>query len=142
MNLTNPVAAGSRTKLHIYSSQNPALLLRVVRFLSAQGIPVELGNTFVKFPRGEASADNAAAAIKAMGFRVLTSMDAFDPDQDANMASRSKQLLEDENTPKGHVHGPGCGHDHHDHEHDHSHDHKHEHTHDHHHGHKHDHDHH
>ncbi len=142
MNLTNPVTAGSRTKLHIYSSQNTALLLRVVRFLSVQGIPVELGNTFVKFPRGEASADNAAAAVRAMGFRVLTSMDAFDPDQDANMASRSKQLLEDENTPKGHVHGPGCGHDHHDHEHDHSHDHKHEHTHDHHHGHKHDHDHH
>jgi len=154
MNLTNPVTAGSRTKLHIYSSQNTALLLRVVRFLSAQGIPVELGNTFVKFPRGEASADNAAAAIKAMGFRVLTSMDAFDPDQDTNMASRSKQLLDDENTPKGHVHGPGCGHDHHahehgpdcghDHAHGHSHDHKHEHHHDHgdKHGHKHDHDHH
>ncbi len=162
MNLTNPIAAGSRTKLHIYSSQNPALLLRVVRFLSAQGIPVELGNTFVKFPRGETAADNAAAAVKAMGFRVLTSMDAFDPDQDTNMASRSKQLLDDENTPKGHVHGPGCGHDHHDHvhgpdcghdhahghshdqKHGHTHDHKHEYHHDHgdKHGHKHDHDHH
>lgn len=125
MNLTNPIAADSRTKLHIYSSQNPALLLRVVRFLSAQGIPVELGNTFVKFPRGDTAADNAAAAVKAMGFRVLTSMDAFDPDQDTNMASRSKQLLEDENTPKGHVHGPGCGHDHHDHSHGHKHDHDH-----------------
>jgi hypothetical protein len=38
-----------------------------------------------------------------MGFRVLTSMDQFLPETDANMA--------EENTPKGHVHGPGSGHD-------------------------------
>jgi hypothetical protein len=141
MNLTNPAAAGVRTKLHIYSSQNPALLLRAVRFLTAHGIPVEVGNTFVKFPRAEAKADEAAAALKGMGFRILTSMDAFDPDQDANIGSRSKALLDEENTPKGHVHGPGCGHDHHDHDHhDHKHEHKHEHSHGH--DHKHDHDHH
>ena len=152
MNLTNPAATGVRAKLHIYSSQNPALLLRVVRFLTAQGIAVELGSTFVKFPRAEAKADEAASALKAVGFRILTSMDAFDPDQDANMALRSKALLDDENTPKGHFHGPGCDHDHHDHDHqhgpdcghDHHHDHKHEHKHEHGHGHghKHDHDHH
>ena len=152
MNLTNPAATGARAKLHIYSTQNPALLLRVVRFLAAQGIAVELGNTFVKFPRAEAKADEAAATLKAMGFRILTSMDSFDPDQDGNMAMRSKALLDDENTPKGHVHGPGCGHDHHDHDHqhgpdcghDHHHDHKHEHKHEHSHSHdhKHDHDHH
>ena len=131
------IAAGPRIKLHVVTSQTPALLMRVVRFLASRSIDAELGNGFVKFPRGDDSADLAAASLKTMGFRVLTSMDQFLPDTDANMAEKSAAALSEENTPKGHVHGPGCGHDHH--EHGHSHDH--EHTHDHKHGHSHDDDH-
>jgi hypothetical protein len=121
---------GARIKLHVYTSTVPVLLLRVVRFLASRSIPMEVGASFVKFPRGEATADDAAAGLKAMGFRVLTSMDQFEPDTDQTMANRSAALLEEENTPKGHVHGPGCGHDHHD-DHDHQHDHQHEQKHDH-----------
>ena len=143
MNLPSP-SAGARTKLHVYTSNSPALLLRVVRFLTQRQVPVEVGNNFVKFPRAETVADQAAADLKAMGFRVLTSMDQFTADTDHNMAEISAVLLAQENTPKGHVHGPGCGHDHahgescdHDHHHDHGHDHDHDHGHHHHHDHKH-----
>lgn len=133
-----PAAAQSRTKLHVYTSPSPALLLRVVRYLCSQQIAVEVGKNFVKFPRAEPRGDDAAAALKAMGFRVLTSMDQFDPDTDANMGQRCAPLLAEEQAPKGHVHGPDCGHDHHHDKHgDHSHDHKHDHDHDH--GHSHDH---
>lgn len=129
MNLSSD-HTGSRVKLHVYTSSSPALLSRVVRYLSQRGIAVEVGNNFVKFPRADDLSDQAAAALKTMGFRILTSMDQFDPDSDANMADKSHGLLSQENTPKGHVHGPGCGHDHGhgehcDHDHDHHHDHKH-----------------
>ena len=134
-----------RIKLYIYASPTPVLLLRVARFLTEKSIPVELGNTFVKFIRGDAQADQAAAALKEMGFKVLTSVDDFLADTDQNLKARSAAALEIENTPKGHVHGRGCGHDHHDHDHKgqgHSHDHSHDHDHHpHDHGHSHDHDH-
>jgi hypothetical protein len=128
-----------RTKLYIYASPTPVLLLRVVRFLAEQSIPLEVGNTFVKFSRGDTKADQAAATLKAIGFKVLTSVDDFHTETDQNLQTRSAAALEIENTPKGHVHGPGCGHDHHDH--GHSHDHSHDHDHNHSHGHSHDHDH-
>lgn len=131
-----PLGQSARAKLHVVTSTSAVLLLRVVRFLASRSIAVEVGASFVKFPRGEAAADEAAAALKSMGFRVLTSMDQFDPETDQNMAAKSAAILEEENTPKGHVHGPGCGHDHHDHDHDHGHHHD-----DHSHGHKHDHKH-
>ncbi len=135
-----PLSQSARAKLHVVTSTSAVLLLRVVRFLASRSIAVEVGASFVKFPRGEAAADEAAAALKAMGFRVLTSMDQFDPEADQNMAAKSAAILEEENTPKGHVHGPGCGHDHHDHDHSHHHDdHTHDHSHDH--DHKHDHKH-
>lgn len=135
-------SAAQRIKLHVYTSQSPALLLRVVRFLCAQSIAVEVGNTFVKFPRGPAAADQAAIDLKAMGFKVLNSVDDFSEDSLHNMKARSAAALEAENTPKGHVHGPGCGHDHHhDHSHDHHHDHAHDHAHDHSHQHEHRHEH-
>lgn len=143
-----------RTKIHVYTSTTPLLLLRVVRFLAQRAIPVEVGNNFVKFPRGGTTADMAASELKTMGFRVLTSMDQFDPEQDATLKDKSAVLLAAENTPTGHVHGPGCGHDHvhdehcgPDHHHDHAHDHGHEHQeeqrhkHEHEHGHKPDHGH-
>lgn len=140
------LSAGNRAKLHVYTSAQAVLLARVARFLSARNIPVELGNNFVKFPRAEAAADQAAAELKAAGFRILTSMDVFSPETDADMKGASAALLAQENTPKGHVHGPGCGHDHHhdetcghDHQHGHSHDHSHGHNHDHKHGHQHEH---
>jgi len=135
------IAAGPRIKLHVVTSQTPALLMRVVRFLASRSIDAELGNGFVKFPRGDDSADQAAASLKTMGFRVLTSMDQFLPDTDANMAEKSAAALAEENTPKGHVHGPGCGHDHHEHGHSHDHEHTHDHQHGHSHGDDHDHDH-
>jgi urease accessory protein len=164
------LSATGRTKLHVYTSSTPVLLLRVVRFLSGRAIPVEVGNNFVKFPRGETAADMAASELKAMGFRVLTSMDQFDPEHDATLKDKSAVLLAAEGTPKGHVHGPGCGHDHvhdehcghdhhehghghhhapnhqeeqrhkHEHEHGHKPDHGHEHDHQHGHGHSHDHE--
>jgi urease accessory protein len=133
-------AAGPRLKLYVVTSQTPVLLMRVVRFLAKQSVATELGNGFVKFPRGDDTADQAATALKAMGFRVLTSMDQFVADTDDNMADSSAQALAEENTPKGHVHGPGCGHDHRDHGHGHDHDHSHD-DHDHSHGKGKDHDH-
>jgi len=110
------------------TSSSPAILLRVVRYLSSRQIAVEVGNNFVKFPRAEQAADDAAAALKAMGFRILTSMDQFAPEADTNVGERCAALLAEERAPKGHVHGPDCGHDH-DHDHDHGHDHRHDHSH-------------
>jgi hypothetical protein len=123
-----PAAAAARIKLHVVTSSSPAILLRVVRYLSSRQIAVEVGNNFVKFPRAEQAADDAAAALKAMGFRILTSMDQFAPEADTNVGERCAALLAEERAPKGHVHGPDCGHDH-DHDHDHGHDHRHDHSH-------------
>lgn len=148
-------ASGARIKLHVYTSSSPILLLRVVRFLAQRAVAVEIGNNFVKFPRTDSLSDQAAAELKTMGFRVLTSMDQFTPEADHLMQAASATLLAQENTPKGHVHGPDCGHDHvhdagcghtHDHAHEHSHahvhahDHAHDHSHTHEHSHKHTHD--
>jgi len=140
MTTASPLAAAAaRVKLHVLTSSSPAILLRVVRYLSSRQIAVEVGNNFVKFPRAEQAADDAAAALKAMGFRILTSMDQFAPEADANIGERCAALLAEEQAPKGHVHGPDCGHDHgHHHDHDH---HGHSHDHDHDHGHDHGHDH-
>lgn len=125
-----PAAAAARIKLHVVTSSSPAILLRVVRYLSSRQIAVEVGNNFVKFPRAEQAADDAAATLKAMGFRILTSMDQFAPEADTNVGERCAALLAEERAPKGHVHGPDCGHDHdHDHDHDHGHDHRHDHSH-------------
>jgi hypothetical protein len=148
-------ASGTRIKLHVYTSSSPILLLRVVRFLAQRAVAVEIGNNFVKFPRTDSLSDQAAAELKTMGFRVLTSMDQFTPEADQLMQAASATLLAQENTPKGHVHGPDCGHDHvhdagcghthdhaheHSHAHDHAHDHVHDHSHTHEHSHKHTHD--
>ena len=140
MTTTSPLAAAAaRVKLHVLTSSSPAILLRVVRYLSSRQIAVEVGNNFVKFPRADQAADDAAAALKAMGFRILTSMDQFAPEADANIGERCAALLAEEQAPKGHVHGPDCGHDHgHHHDHDHQH-HGHSHDHDHDHGHDHSH---
>jgi hypothetical protein len=140
MTTASPLAAAAaRVKLHVLTSSSPAILLRVVRYLSSRQIAVEVGNNFVKFPRAEQAADDAAAALKAMGFRILTSMDQFAPEADANIGERCAALLAEEQAPKGHVHGPDCGHDHgHHHDHDHQH-HGHSHDHDHDHGHDHSH---
>ena len=131
-------AGTARTKLYVYTSASALLLARVAAFLSRHGIQVELGATFLKFPRGSGPSDAAAAGLKAMGFRILTGIDVFSPETDSDMGPRSETLLSAENTPRGHVHGPGCGHDHphgdacgHDHGHSHDHDHDH-HGHDHH----------
>ena len=140
-------ASGARIKLHVYTSSSPILLLRVVRFLAQRAVAVEIGNNFVKFPRTDSLSDQAAAELKTMGFRVLTSMDQFTPEADHLMQVASATLLSQENTPKGHVHGPDCGHDHvhdadcgHTHDHAHAHDHAHDHSHTHEHSHKHTHD--
>lgn len=140
MTTASPLAAAAaRVKLHVLTSSSPAILLRVVRYLSSRQIAVEVGNNFVKFPRTQQAADDAAAALKAMGFRILTSMDQFAPEADANIGERCAALLAEEQAPKGHVHGPDCGHDHgHHHDHDHQH-HGHSHDHDHDHGHDHSH---
>jgi hypothetical protein len=135
-------ASGARIKLHVYTSSSPILLLRVVRFLAQRAVAVEIGNNFVKFPRTDSLSDQAAAELKTMGFRVLTSMDQFTPEADHLMQAASATLLAQENTPKGHVHGPDCGHDHvHDADCGHTHDHAHEHSHAHVHAHDHAHDH-
>ena len=135
-------ASGTRIKLHVYTSSSPILLLRVVRFLAQRAVAVEIGNNFVKFPRTDSLSDQAAAELKTMGFRVLTSMDQFTPEADHLMQAASATLLAQENTPKGHVHGPDCGHDHvHDAGCGHTHDHAHEHSHAHVHAHDHAHDH-
>lgn len=146
-------ASGARIKLHVYTSSSPILLLRVVRFLAQRGVAVEIGNNFVKFPRADSRPDQAAAELKTMGFRVLTSMDQFTPETDHLMQAASATLLAQENTPKGHVHGPDCDHDHihdagcgHTHAHAHEHNHApahndaHDHSHTHEHSHKHTHD--
>ena len=140
-------ASGARIKLHVYTSSSPILLLRVVRFLAQRAVAVEIGNNFVKFPRTDSLSDQAAAELKTMGFRVLTSMDQFTPEADHLMQVASATLLSQENTPKGHVHGPDCGHDHvhdadcgHTHDHAHAHDHAHDHSHTQEHSHKHTHD--
>ena len=140
MTTASPLAAAAaRVKLYVVTSSSPAILLRVVRYLSSRQIAVEVGNNFVKFPRAEQAADDAAAALKAMGFRILTSMDQFAPEADAKIGERCAALLAEEQAPKGHVHGPDCGHDHgHHHDHDHQH-HGHSHDHDHDHGHDHSH---
>ena len=140
MTTASPLAAAAaRVKLYVVTSSSPAILLRVVRYLSSRQIAVEVGNNFVKFPRTQQAADDAAAALKAMGFRTLTSMDQFAPEADANIGERCAALLAEEQAPKGHVHGPDCGHDHgHHHDHDHQH-HGHSHDHDHDHGHDHSH---
>ena len=140
MTTASPLAAAAaRVKLYVVTSSSPAILLRVVRYLSSRQIAVEVGNNFVKFPRTQQAADDAAAALKAMGFRILTSMDQFAPEADANIGERCAALLAEEQAPKGHVHGPDCGHDHgHHHDHDHQH-HGHSHDHDHDHGHDHSH---
>jgi len=140
MTTASPLAAAAaRVKLHVLTSSSPAILLRVVRYLSSRQIAVEVGNNFVKFPRTQQAADDAAAALKVMGFRILTSMDQFAPEADANIGERCAALLAEEQAPKGHVHGPDCGHDHgHHHDHDHQH-HGHSHDHDHDHGHDHSH---
>lgn len=140
MTTASPLAAAAaRVKLHVVTSSSPAILLRVVRYLSSRQIAVEVGNNFVKFPRTQQAADDAAAALKVMGFRILTSMDQFAPEADANIGERCAALLAEEQAPKGHVHGPDCGHDHgHHHDHDHQH-HGHSHDHDHDHGHDHSH---
>ena len=123
-----PAAAAARIKLHVVTSSSPAILLRVERYVSSRQLAVEVGNNVVKFPRAEQAADDAAAALKAMGFRILTSMDQFAPEADTNVGERCAALLAEERAPKGHVHGPDCGHDH-DHDHDHGHDHRHDHSH-------------
>jgi urease accessory protein len=140
MTTASPLAAAAaRVKLYVVTSSSPAILLRVVRYLSSRQIAVEVGNNFVKFPRTQQAADDAAAALKVMGFRILTSMDQFAPEADANIGERCAALLAEEQAPKGHVHGPDCGHDHgHHHDHDHQH-HGHSHDHDHDHGHDHSH---
>ncbi len=128
--------AAPRIKLYVITSQSPALIGRAARLLAARQVPVEIGPTFIKFPRGDGPADEAALDLKEAGFRVLTSMDYFVAETDQNLSDRCAEALQTE-APKPHVHGPGCGHDHgHDHHHD-----DHHHDHDHHHGHGHDHDH-
>ena len=131
-------AGATRTKLYVYTSASALLLARVAAFLSRRGVQVEIGASFLKFPRGSEPSDTAATRLKAMGFRILTGIDIFSPETDSEMGHRSEALLSIENTPRGHVHGPDCGHDHshgdtcdHGHSHDHPHDHGH-HDHDHH----------
>lgn len=142
--------AANRIKLHVFTTASPLLLARVAAFLSRHEIQIELGASFLKFPRGLAHNDDLAAKLKNMGFRVLTGIDAFAPEEDAAMAQRSADLLQAENAPRGHVHGPDCGHEHHHgdtgqhghaHGHDHSHGHAHDHDHDQSHKHRHDHSH-
>lgn len=131
--------AAPRIKLHVITSQSPALIGRAARLLAARQVPVEIGATFIKFPRGDGRADQAALDLKEAGFRVLTSMDFFIAETDQNLSDRCAEELKKE-APKPHVHGPGCGHDHHhEHHHDHGHDHGHDHPRDH--GHDHDHKH-
>jgi len=62
-----------------HTSQTPTLLMRVLRFLASRSFDAELGNSFVKFPRGDYRADQAAASLKIMGFRVPTSTDQHLP---------------------------------------------------------------
>ncbi len=143
----------NRIKLHVITSQQTAALVRAARLLSAAGVPLEAGNTFIKFPRAEAQADAMAADLKAMGFRPLPTIDEFTAETNNNCADRVAALLAAEQAAKpkhdcGHDHAPGetCshGHDHshddHGHSHAHAHDHGHDHNHPHDHGHSHSHD--
>jgi hypothetical protein len=149
----------NRIKLHVITSQQTAALVRAARLLSAAGVPLEAGNTFIKFPRGENQADAMAANLKAMGFKPLPTIDEFTAETNDNCADRVTTLLAAEQAAKpkhdcGHDHAPGeiCnhGHDHshshddhghsHAHAHDHGHDHNHQHDHGHSHSHGHDHD--
>ena len=134
----------NRIKLHVITSQQTAALVRAARLLSAAGIPLEAGNTFIKFPRGESQADAVAAELKAMGFKPLPTIDEFTVETNDNCAERVAALLAAEQAAKpkhdcGHDHAPGeaCNHDHHDHDHGHQHGHAHSHDHDHDHDHKH-----
>ena len=58
----------NRVKLHLVTSQQPAVLIRLARFLNAHGVGFEAGATFIKFPRGEESADALLSLLKAAGF--------------------------------------------------------------------------
>lgn len=140
----------SRIKLHVITTSQPLLLSRLAQRLAADQIPLELGATFLKFPRGEAGGDGAATQLKAMGLKVLPTIDDFLPESADNFAARCEPLIAAEQAAQAaahhhcehdHEHGPGCGHDHnHDHHHDHGHSHDHEHGpgcgHQHHHDHK------
>ena len=141
----------NRIKLHVITSQQTAALVRAARLLSAAGIPLEAGNTFIKFPRGESQADAVAADLKAMGFKPLPTIDEFTAETNDNCAERVAALLAAEQAAKpkhdcGHDHAPGetCSHNHshdnHGHSHAHAHDHHHQHDHGHSHSHSHDHD--
>lgn len=141
----------NRVKLHLVTSQQPAALIRLARFLNAHGVGFEAGATFIKFPRGEESADALLGPLKAAGFKPVPVIDDFTPETDANFEEGVMELLAQEAQARaaascGHDHAAGetCGHDHdhtHSHGHDHSHDHGHTHGHDHGDGHTHDHDH-
>ena len=134
----------NRIKLHVISCTQPAALMRAVRLLAAQQIPIECGSQFVKFPRGEAAADAAAARLKDMGFRPLPSIDALEAETDANLAERVAAPLATERAEQAQhcCDDPSHHHGHaHDHHHDHSHAHDHSHDQDHGHGHTHDHQH-
>ena len=151
----------NRVKLHLVTSQQPAALIRLARFLNAHGVGFEAGATFIKFPRGEESADALLGPLKAVGFKPVPVIDDFMPETDANFEEGVKELLAQEAQARaaascGHDHAAGeaCDHDHdpahshdhgdghtHSHSHDHSHDHDHSHSHDHGDGHTHDHDH-
>ena len=139
----------NRVKLHLVTSQQPAALIRLARFLNAHGVGFEAGATFIKFPRGEESADALLGPLKAAGFKPVPVIDDFMPETDANFEEGVKELLAQEAQARsaascGHDHAAGeaCGHDHdHSHGHDHSHDHGHAHSHGHDHAHDHDHSH-
>ena len=151
----------NRVKLHLVTSQQPAVLIRLARFLNAHGVGFEAGATFIKFPRGEESADALLSLLKAAGFKPVPVIDDFTPETNANFEEGVKELLDQEAQARaaascGHDHAAGetCGHDHdhahshdhgdghaHSHSHDHSHDHDHSHSHDNGDGRTHDHDH-
>jgi len=113
----------NRTKLHIVTSTDATVLQRLVRLLTAKGIEVECGANFVKFPRSEPSPDAAAAELKAAGFRVLTSMDSFAPETDANWTERVQEALAREREARAQhcCDDPNHDHSHHDHGHKHGH---------------------
>jgi hypothetical protein len=143
----------NRIKLHLVTSQQPAVLIRLARFLTAHGVGFETGATFIKFPRGDEAADALLGSLKELGFKPVPVIDAFTPETDANFGEGVSDLLKEEAETKaaascGHDHAPGetCNHDHdhsHSHDHDHAHSHAHNHGHGHHHGegHTHNHDH-
>ena len=143
----------NRVKLHLVTSQQPAVLIRLARFLNAHGVGFEAGATFIKFPRGEESADALLGPLKAAGFKPVPVIDDFMPETDANFEEGVKELLAQEAQARaaascGHDHAAGeaCGHDHdhahsHDHGDGHAHSHGHDHSHDHGHAHSHGHDH-